>query len=92
MMSTSAITHSWYDPWCCNLGDCSEMVKAEEFKGKWWYTNTYGNSAPVLEGYTRILESKDGKTHACVWNENNGIANSFVPSYKLRCLYLPGGQ
>ena len=87
--TSEAAAHSFYDPWCCNEGDCGPMRSAREVKGRWHYTNHRGNEATVLPGYTRILESKDGLTHACIWNESGDPSK---PSWKLRCLYVPGGN
>ncbi len=76
-----------YDPWCCNMQDCTPMKgSATQLNGKWQYTNEYGNTAAVEAGYTKFFDSKDGQTHACVWREGPDRP------WRLRCLYLPGGN
>lgn len=80
-LTRTARSHSWYDADCCSDRDC-EPVSAVSFVA------SQPNSVPVMvvttsfgtkpvTADTKIRESKDGRMHACIYQE------------KLICLYLP---
>lgn len=80
----------WYDYDCCGLKDCEPISAGlvSVTDGKTYYTTSFGTYAVqpktvVGDGptvyETKIRPSKDGQTHACIYNG------------QLWCLYLPGG-
>lgn len=81
---TPAVAHSWYDPWCCNGGDCGPakvtgwVASGPAEPPKAVYQNHVAQASPGKE--TRYLSSKDGKLHACIF------------AGQLRCVYLPPGN
>jgi len=76
--------HSWYDPWCCDGGDCGPATVAGFVAAglggtpRMQLTNHRGTA--TVDSNTRFLPSQDSKLHACIWFG------------KLRCVYLPPGQ
>lgn len=85
-----------YNSWCCSTDDCGPLAEAVQLHnadglsgqllGGWRYTNHKGRSAPLEPGYTRLLQSPDGLTHACVWFDATESRD------RLRCLYVPAGN
>ena len=92
LLPAAAEAHSWYDPWCCNGGDCGPVVSTGYVSGAVegpgmslvpglakMVVSTDRATAVVTEK-TRFLESKDDRMHACIyWGE-------------LRCIYLVPGN
>jgi hypothetical protein len=76
-----ARSHSWYDPDCCSDHDC-EPVSAVSFVASdpksvpIMVVTTSLGTKPVTPS-TKIRQSKDGRMHACIYQE------------RLLCLYLP---
>lgn len=73
-----ALSHSWYDPWCCNNTDCAPL-KPEEvsvtgegylIKGEFF----------IPHGDERIRLSRDWDYHFCEY-----------PRGEARCFYVPPG-
>lgn len=76
--------HSWYDPWCCNGGDCGParvdgFVAASAAARPAMQVSNHKGTA-VVEAQTRFLSSKDHQLHACIYMG------------RLRCVYLPPGN
>lgn len=74
--------HNWYDSYCCNDNDCSEVLSKENTEhGSWIITSKKGM---VLVPYDFPKKpSLDDKEHICI----------YFDGYKLvvRCYYVPSG-
>lgn len=82
---TQVSSHSWYDPDCCGGADCMPIDSAIQsvVDGKVYYTTKLGTYPVLDQKYlfpTKIRQSKDQYTHACIYNN------------QLWCLYVPGGM
>jgi hypothetical protein len=89
-LTTNVLSHSWYDPDCCNTKDCSPITthklqgsiltfKTELFKDEIFQVDMTKMPA------NSIRPSKDQRLHACVIKfPSNG-------QYYVRCLYVGGG-
>ena len=73
LLSIVALSHSWYDPECCSGQDCAIAL---EINMATKMVRTPLGSAP-MDAQTKIKDSKDSKTHAC------------IRQGKVICLYLP---
>lgn len=70
-----AHAHSWYDPACCNDGDCAPDERVHEVKGG--FEVPTGEVVPY--GDRRLRQSLDKQFHWC-----------HVNAYTY-CVYIPGG-
>lgn len=78
--TTSSHDHNLYDPDCCGLNDCEPVSKFDEVNGKTFVTNQYGTRA--ITGATKIRDSKDNRTHACIvpWIQDYALCLYVAPS------------
>ena len=72
--SLAASAHDFYSHICCHERDCAPATKVEhDPAGGEWITTIHGRVwAPLSPtptfGADRILNSPDGRTHACILN------------------------
>jgi len=79
-----ALSHGWYDADCCSGHDC-EPVQSVTYVASdpaappvMIVTTSLGTKPKTPQ--TKIRDSKDGKMHACIYQE------------RLICLYMPPGN
>jgi len=74
-LSIPALSHSWYDPWCCNDRDChpvdKELVTA---RPDGYHVQGYDRVVP----YSEARPSGDADFHICE-----------IPTGHIRCFYAP---
>lgn len=73
--ASKAVSHSWYDPWCCNDSDC-RPVEPDEVRA---LTDGYHYREWVIP-YPQARVSADTGYHACEY-----------PKGTIRCFYAPPG-
>jgi hypothetical protein len=62
LLTVIAMAHSWYDSECCSGYDCAVAIEINLVTKM---ARTSQGSAPI-DDQTKIKESKDSKTHACI--------------------------
>lgn len=87
MITTNALSHSWYDADCCSGNDCSPItiIKTEgsviTFKTELFKEEVFTVDQSKMPSH-HVRPSKDARMHACVIH---------TEGYYVRCLYVGGG-
>lgn len=97
LFSTSALSHSWYDQWCCSNYDCAPierekvevtsegyritLTKEDHLMLRSWEGNPLEFFVPF--DFPHLKMSQDSEYHACI--VLGGTNNPF----HMRCFYVP---
>lgn len=89
LLFSAVSAHEWYDPWCCNGGDCSPVHEQTARVSRHGYAVTLcpGDHPLVVDScisktftFQEARPSADGRFHACIY-----------PAGQIRCFYAPQG-
>ena len=88
LCASPALSHSFFDPWCCNGKDCQPVPEGavRAVNGGWSVRLDPGQHSMVTKHFRAFVPhgetkpSEDGEFYVCVY-----------PQDTMRCLYVPQG-
>lgn len=83
LLSGKVLSHSWYDHYCCNDRDCSEVLSKENTGHGSWIIHSKNGMVLIPYDFPK-LPSQDDKEHICMYFDGVRL----VP----RCYYVPAGM
>ena len=90
--SSSAKSHSWYDPQCCSDTDCAPIIKPLEYLDNGEILATTEIGTTIIPADAKRLPSQDDKVHVCMSKIAKGFTPSGIVVHHFYCIYeIAGG-